>query len=164
MNSQKDDYLNHTHTTGFMQIYAVGIQDVVKTRTKSLKTEIFNTLCSRCLDFQIFIRSCSSPGTSRIEPGDSMHSFLLIINRQVFQAIIRLWGRLSHNGGKQPSINLLLLQNSKPSLTSCMKYMSFTVNLKMLCTYHDTLTNVAVCLLCNNKIIAKQTTLFYHIL
>ena len=35
MNSQNDDYLKHS-PTGFMQIYAVGIQDVVKTRTKSL--------------------------------------------------------------------------------------------------------------------------------
>jgi len=51
-------------------MYADGIQDVVKTETESLKTVLFNTLCSHCLHFQIFIRSCSSPGTSRIEPGD----------------------------------------------------------------------------------------------
>jgi len=72
MKSQNDDYLKHSPHW----IYAVGIQDVVKTRTKSLKTVIFNTLCSRCLYIQICIRFCSSPGTSRIEPGDSIHSFL----------------------------------------------------------------------------------------
>ena len=72
MNSQNDDYLKHSPHW----IYAVGKQDVVKTRTKSLKTVIFNTLCSRCLHFQIFIRSCHSPGTSRIELGDSFRSFI----------------------------------------------------------------------------------------
>jgi len=72
MNSQNDDYLKHSPNW----IYAAGIQDVVKTRTKSLKTVIFKTPCSRCLHFKIIIRSCSSPGTFRIEPGDSIHSFL----------------------------------------------------------------------------------------
>jgi len=76
MNSQIDDYLKHSSHW----IYAVGIQDVVKTRTKSLKTVIVNTLCSRCLHFQIFIRSCSSPGTSRIDSFLDLSQTVTILN------------------------------------------------------------------------------------
>jgi len=79
MNSQNDDN-QKLSPTGLMQIYDVRMlriqDDVKKTRTKRLKTVIFNTLCSRCLHFQIFIGSCSSPGASSMESGDSIHSFL----------------------------------------------------------------------------------------
>ena len=58
-----------------MLIYAIGIQYVVKTKTKHFKS-IFNTPNSHCLLFQIFIRPCSSPTTVRFEPDETMTPFL----------------------------------------------------------------------------------------
>ena len=74
MNSQ-NDYLKHSPHWIYADVCSWNTGRGQK-RTKSLKTVIFKTLCSRCLHFQIFNRSCSSPGTSRIEPGDLIHSFL----------------------------------------------------------------------------------------
>ena len=68
MNSQNDDYRSKALRSTpldlcrVMQLeYSMPTEYVVKTRTKSLKTVIFNALCSRYLHFQIFIRSCSTP-------------------------------------------------------------------------------------------------------
>jgi len=56
-------------------ICATAIQDVFKTRTKSMKTIFISTLCSRFQIHQIFIRSCTSPDTFRMEPYEQFINF-----------------------------------------------------------------------------------------
>ena len=75
MNSQIDDYLKHSSHWIYADLCSWNTGRG-QNENKEFETVIFNTRCSRCLHFLIFIRACSSPGTSRIEPGDLIHSFL----------------------------------------------------------------------------------------